>query len=80
MSSLISMIQDGGARQSLLEISPDWPWKEALLTCWQWLCPCQHPPDQLQRTSRNGRRTIPAQSDRCVPGHEEQHKLPFLQT
>jgi hypothetical protein len=26
------------ARQRTLGISPDWPWKEALLTCWQRLC------------------------------------------
>jgi hypothetical protein len=26
------------ARQRTLKISPDWPWKEAFLTCWQRLC------------------------------------------
>jgi hypothetical protein len=26
------------ARQRTLGISPDWPWKEAFLTCWQRLC------------------------------------------
>jgi hypothetical protein len=26
------------ARQRILGISPDWPWKEAFLTCWQRLC------------------------------------------
>jgi hypothetical protein len=26
------------ARQCILKISPDWPWKEAFLTCWQRLC------------------------------------------
>ena len=26
------------ARQRTLAISPDWPWKEAFLTCWQRLC------------------------------------------
>ena len=26
------------ARQRILKISPDWPWKEAFLTCWQRLC------------------------------------------
>ncbi len=26
------------ARQRVLKISPDWPWKEAFLTCWQRLC------------------------------------------
>ena len=26
------------ARQRVLKISPDWPWKDAFLTCWQWLC------------------------------------------
>jgi hypothetical protein len=26
------------ARQRLLKISPDWPWKEAFLACWQRLC------------------------------------------
>jgi hypothetical protein len=25
------------ARQRILKISPDWPWKEAFLTCWEWL-------------------------------------------
>ncbi len=26
------------ARQRILKISPDWPWKEAFLTCWHRLC------------------------------------------
>jgi hypothetical protein len=26
------------ARKRILKISPDWPWKEAFLTCWQRLC------------------------------------------
>jgi hypothetical protein len=26
------------ARERVLKISPDWPWKEAFLTCWQRLC------------------------------------------
>jgi hypothetical protein len=26
------------ARQRVLKISPDWPWKEAFLTCWRRLC------------------------------------------
>jgi len=26
------------ARQRFLKISPDWPWKDAFLTCWQRLC------------------------------------------
>ncbi|MGO9082032.1 MAG: IS1380 family transposase [Streptosporangiaceae bacterium] len=26
------------ARQRILKISPDWPWKETFLTCWQRLC------------------------------------------
>jgi hypothetical protein len=26
------------ARQRLLKISPDWPWKDAFLACWQRLC------------------------------------------
>jgi len=26
------------ARQRVLKISPDWPWKDAFLTCWQRLC------------------------------------------
>jgi hypothetical protein len=26
------------ARQRILKISPDWPWKDAFLTCWQCLC------------------------------------------
>jgi Transposase DDE domain group 1 len=26
------------ARQRTLAISPDWPWQEAFLTCWQRLC------------------------------------------
>jgi hypothetical protein len=26
------------ARQRIFKISPDWPWKEAFLTCWQRLC------------------------------------------
>lgn len=26
------------ARQRTLAISPDWPWKEAFLTCWRRLC------------------------------------------
>jgi hypothetical protein len=23
------------ARERILKISPDWPWKDAFLTCWQ---------------------------------------------
>jgi hypothetical protein len=26
------------ARRRILKISPDWPWKEAFLTCWHRLC------------------------------------------
>jgi hypothetical protein len=26
------------ARERVLKISPDWPWKDAFLTCWQPLC------------------------------------------
>jgi hypothetical protein len=26
------------ARQRILKISPDWPWKDTFLTCWQRLC------------------------------------------
>ena len=26
------------ARERILKISPDWPWKDAFLTCWQRLC------------------------------------------
>jgi hypothetical protein len=26
------------ARQRILKISPDWPWKDSFLTCWQRLC------------------------------------------
>ena len=26
------------ARERVLKISPDWPWKDAFLTCWQRLC------------------------------------------
>jgi Transposase DDE domain group 1 len=26
------------ARRRILKISPDWPWAEAFLTCWQRLC------------------------------------------
>jgi hypothetical protein len=26
------------ARRRVLKISTDWPWKEAFLTCWHWLC------------------------------------------
>ncbi len=26
------------ARKRILKISPDWPWKDAFLTCWQRLC------------------------------------------
>ena len=26
------------ARQRVLKISPDWPWKDAFITCWQRLC------------------------------------------
>src|SRR6266702_4325406 len=33
-----AVVETGGvhpARQRVLKISPDWPWKEAFLTCWQ---------------------------------------------
>jgi len=26
------------ARKRILKISPDWPWKDAFLTCWQRMC------------------------------------------
>ena len=26
------------ARERVLKISPDWPWKEAFIACWQRLC------------------------------------------
>ena len=26
------------ARKRILKISPDWPWTDAFLTCWQRLC------------------------------------------
>ena len=26
------------ARERVLKISPDWPWKDAFLACWQRLC------------------------------------------
>ena len=26
------------ARQRILKISPDWPWKQAFIACWQRLC------------------------------------------
>ena len=26
------------ARERVLKISPDWPWKDEFLTCWQRLC------------------------------------------
>ena len=26
------------ARERILKISPDWPWKDAFLTCWPRLC------------------------------------------
>ena len=32
------------ARQKTLAISPDWPWAEAFLTCWQRLCTLPAPP------------------------------------
>jgi len=31
------------ARQRILKISPDWPWKQAFLTCWQRLCALPEP-------------------------------------
>ena len=31
------------ARERILKISPDWPWKEAFLTCWQRLCALPSP-------------------------------------
>jgi len=31
------------ARQRILKISPDWPWKDAYLTCWQRLCALSAP-------------------------------------
>ena len=32
------------ARQRVLKISPDWPWKDAFLTSWQRLCDLPAPP------------------------------------
>ena len=52
------------ARQRALAISPDWPWADAFLTCWQRLCALPAPARPARTTpERHGRRTTPARSE-----------------
>ena len=51
------------ARQRILKISPDWPWKDAFLTCWRRLCALPAPHDQHEPLRQRERRTTPAPSE-----------------
>ena len=53
------------ARKRILKISPDWPWNDAFLTCWQGqaYANSRHPADQHQLPRRQERRAIPARSE-----------------
>ncbi len=51
------------ARQRFLKISPDWPWKQAFLACWQRLCACQHQADQHGHPGDRKGGTAPARSE-----------------
>ena len=69
------------ARKRILKISPDWPWNEAFLICWQ--PALRHPRAQLTSTNRpgdtEGEQARPGGS-RCRPGHTGQHPAPFAGT
>jgi hypothetical protein len=62
------------ARERVLKISPDWPWKTRSSPAGSGSAPCQHLDDQhhqpqrhlLGGTARRGR-------SRCVPGHSGRH-------
>jgi hypothetical protein len=62
------------ARQRILKISPDWPWKRAFLTCWQRLCALPAPPGQHQLPHLHERRTTPARSEPVRTGHPGHHR------
>src|ERR1019366_8232491 len=73
------------ARQRILKISPDWPWKEAFLTCWHRLHAMPEPPDQHEPPLRQERSTSPARSEpahapgtpgRDACGHADSNQTP----
>jgi hypothetical protein len=71
------------ARQRILKISPDWPWKEAFLTCWQRLCA----PASTRLTSANHHGNAKGgpsrrRRSRFAPGHAGRHRTtaPATQT
>src|SRR5215469_12001446 len=61
------------ARERVLKISPDWPWKDAFLTCWRRLCALPAPADQHQPPQRHQRRHSPARSE---PVRTRAHRAP----
>ena len=69
------------ARRRILKISPDWPWQDAFITCWNRLCALP----RAQLTSANwpddtkGDAARPRGS-RCRPGHAGQHPTPPART
>jgi hypothetical protein len=38
IGTVASLARTRKSRQRILKISPDWPWKDAFLTCWRRLC------------------------------------------
>src|SRR5262249_13785492 len=65
------------ARQRILKISTDWPWKDAFLACWQRLCALPAPARPAQPTPATRREHTPARSEpvpaRASPGSTRCH-------
>ena len=51
------------ARQRVLKISPDWPWKDAFLTCWHRLCTLPAPARPARTTPAARKEAWPARSE-----------------
>ncbi len=51
------------ARERVLKISPDWPWRTRSLPAGSGSAPCYHPPDQHEPPQRQERRHSPARSE-----------------
>jgi hypothetical protein len=51
------------ARERVLKTSPDWPWKDAFLTCWQRLCALPAPARPARTTPATRKEAWPARSE-----------------
>lgn len=57
------------ARRRILKISPDWPWQDAFITCWNRLCALPAPswPAPTAQTTLGD--AVRPRESRCRPGH-----------